>query len=114
MLLLEVARFLRKRDYLIQDERKREVMYKTDTTSSVVNYVRSDGLVVARPLRKLKVAGSTPAGIDRFSGSENRRHGWHIIWHVKDPSSINLALVLWIKLNHGNIGIRQELELKIN
>ncbi|GFW33519.1 HTH_48 domain-containing protein [Trichonephila clavipes] len=40
---------------------------------------RFGGLEVARPLRKPEVAGSTPAGVDRFSGCENRRHVCHMI-----------------------------------
>ncbi|GFT23717.1 hypothetical protein TNCV_3511791 [Trichonephila clavipes] len=35
-------------------------------------HVNSGGLEVASPLRKSKVAGSTPGGVDRFSGSANR------------------------------------------
>ncbi|GFW68556.1 hypothetical protein TNCV_529111 [Trichonephila clavipes] len=53
------------------------------------------------PPRKPKIAGSTPATVDRFSGSENRWYACHMImWHVKDPLSINLALVRSAKLNH--------------
>ncbi|GFV40288.1 hypothetical protein TNCV_4944951 [Trichonephila clavipes] len=40
------------------------------------NYYREvgfGGLEVAYPLRKLKVAGTTPAGVDRFPRCENRR-----------------------------------------
>ncbi|GFT89894.1 hypothetical protein TNCV_1666171 [Trichonephila clavipes] len=57
------------------------------------------------PLHKPMVAGSIPAGGDRFSGCENRRH--MIMWHTKDSLSINLALVLTAIMR-----IRRELELK--
>ncbi|GFW91719.1 hypothetical protein TNCV_4501381 [Trichonephila clavipes] len=44
--------------------------------------VGSGGLEVACPLHKPKVACSTLAVIDRFSGCENRRHACHMItWH---------------------------------
>ncbi|GFV55833.1 hypothetical protein TNCV_3321221 [Trichonephila clavipes] len=67
--------------------------------------VGSGGLEVALPLRKPKVVGTTPPGVDTFSGCENRRHAYRmIIWHVKDPLSINLSLVLLVKLNHSNVG----------
>ncbi|GFT11893.1 hypothetical protein TNCV_1924001 [Trichonephila clavipes] len=47
------------------------------------------------PLRKRKAAGSTPGGVDRYSGCENHRHACHtIMGHVNDPLSINLALIL--------------------
>ncbi|GFV30258.1 hypothetical protein TNCV_97331 [Trichonephila clavipes] len=61
----------------------------------------SGGLEVVYPLRK--VAGLSPAGVDRFSGCKNRRHACHVImWHVKDPLRIDSALILSEKLNHGN------------
>ncbi|GFU44033.1 hypothetical protein TNCV_4963461 [Trichonephila clavipes] len=61
-------------------------------------------------LRKPKVAGLILAGVDRFSGIENRRHEYHMImWHLKDPLSINLTLVLSAIFSN-----RRELELKIN
>ncbi|GFY27085.1 hypothetical protein TNCV_2067061 [Trichonephila clavipes] len=64
----------------------------------------SDGLEVAYPLRKPKVADSIIAGVDRFPGYENRRHACHMImWHAKDSLSIKLALVLSAKLKHGSI-----------
>ncbi|GFU51963.1 SPARC-related modular calcium-binding protein 1 [Trichonephila clavipes] len=51
-----------------------------------------------------KVVGLIPSGVDRFSRGENHRYARHmILWRVKDPISINLALVLVAKLNHGNI-----------
>ncbi|GFS71661.1 hypothetical protein TNCV_4270551 [Trichonephila clavipes] len=56
-------------------------------------------LKVSSPLREPKVEGSIPAGV------------WHTkivvkprrmtMWHVKDPLSINLALVLLTRLNQG-------------
>ncbi|GFT56734.1 hypothetical protein TNCV_1268581 [Trichonephila clavipes] len=42
-------------------------------------YRRHHGLVVACPPRAPKVAGSTSAGVDIFSGCENRRHACHMI-----------------------------------
>ncbi|GFW04332.1 hypothetical protein TNCV_877051 [Trichonephila clavipes] len=30
---------------------------------------------IPKPFRKSKVVGSIPAGVDRFSGCENRKHG---------------------------------------
>ncbi|GFX10457.1 hypothetical protein TNCV_1868521 [Trichonephila clavipes] len=39
-----------------------------------------------------------------FSGCENRSHACHMnMWRMKDPLSVNLALVLSVKLNHDNI-----------
>ncbi|GFY09632.1 hypothetical protein TNCV_381271 [Trichonephila clavipes] len=71
------------------------------------------GLEVACPLRKPKVAGSNPAGVDRFSGCKNRMLTCHMImWYVKDPLNITLALVLSVKLIHGALfRIRREVEL---
>ncbi|GFS89680.1 hypothetical protein TNCV_3787221 [Trichonephila clavipes] len=61
----------------------------------LTSHVSSGGLEVACTLRKHKVVGSTPAGVCRFSGCENRRHVCHIIiWHVKYSLGINLALAL--------------------
>ncbi|GFW58021.1 hypothetical protein TNCV_2741671 [Trichonephila clavipes] len=58
---------------------------------------RLGDLDVECPPRKSKVAGSLPAGVDRFSGCENE--ACHMIMrHVKDTLSISLALVLWAKL----------------
>ncbi|GFV52977.1 hypothetical protein TNCV_2876431 [Trichonephila clavipes] len=72
---------------------------RTKTGSTVIVPVGSE---VACPLRNSEVSGSTAAGVDRFSGCENRRNAYHMImWHVKDPSSINFALVLSEKIKPG-------------
>ncbi|GFS49688.1 hypothetical protein TNCV_4344051 [Trichonephila clavipes] len=55
------------------------------------------GLEVACLLRKPKNVGSILAGVDRFSGSENCKQECHMImWHVKDPLSIHLDMILTI------------------
>ncbi|GFU85884.1 hypothetical protein TNCV_2037151 [Trichonephila clavipes] len=62
---------------------------------------RPCGLEVARPPRNPKVTGAMLARVDIFSGCEYRRHECHMImWHVKYPFSIDLVLVLSVKLNH--------------
>ncbi|GFV19039.1 hypothetical protein TNCV_4759241 [Trichonephila clavipes] len=53
--------------------------------------------------RKPKVESSIPEGVNRFSEWENHRHACHMImWRAKDPLSINLCLVLSVKLHYGN------------
>ncbi|GFU51617.1 hypothetical protein TNCV_82471 [Trichonephila clavipes] len=70
----------------------------------ISSYKNSPPLEIACSLGNPKVVGSTPAGGDRFYGCENRSHTCYMImWHVKVVLSINLALVLPAKLNHGNI-----------
>ncbi|GFU56001.1 hypothetical protein TNCV_1557551 [Trichonephila clavipes] len=76
-----------------------------------LNFVKSrlGGFEVANPLRKSKVASSIPAGVDIFSGYENRRYTCNMImWQVKNPLSINLALVLLEKLNQDGGKKREE------
>ncbi|GFU16769.1 hypothetical protein TNCV_4188781 [Trichonephila clavipes] len=63
-----------------------------------------ESLEVGCSLRNPKVAGSIPVGDDRFFGCENRRYACRMnMWHVKDPRSNNLVLILSEKLNCGNI-----------
>ncbi|GFW86518.1 hypothetical protein TNCV_4333021 [Trichonephila clavipes] len=53
------------------------------------------GLEVVCPLLQSKSEGSIPGGVDRFFGCECPRSACHMImWHVRDPLNINLALVL--------------------
>ncbi|GFU66737.1 hypothetical protein TNCV_2072961 [Trichonephila clavipes] len=67
------------------------------------------GLEVACPPRRPKAGGSIPAGVDRFSECEGRRHACHMkIWHVKDPYSPCLALIILAKLNHINISFNEK------
>ncbi|GFW88082.1 down syndrome cell adhesion molecule-like protein Dscam2 [Trichonephila clavipes] len=67
-------------------------------------YAGSSGLEVANSNRNPKVAGFIPARVDRFSKCGNRKNACHMFMgHVKDPSSINLALVILAKLNRSNI-----------
>ncbi|GFX13397.1 hypothetical protein TNCV_2191511 [Trichonephila clavipes] len=64
--------------------------------------VHSDGLEVTDPLRKLKIGVSTPSEVNRFSGCENCAHACRtIMWQAKHHLSLNSALVLKSKLNHG-------------
>ncbi|GFS78474.1 hypothetical protein TNCV_3147311 [Trichonephila clavipes] len=65
---------------------------KTIAEQLLLNKDNLDGLEVACLPRKLKVEGSSPAGVDRFSGCENRGHTFlMIIWHVKYPLSVNFT-----------------------
>ncbi|GFV27482.1 hypothetical protein TNCV_2540201 [Trichonephila clavipes] len=61
---------------------------------------RVGGLEVECLPHEPRVLGSISAGVDRFSACDNRRHAYHMFfWHVENPFSINLALVILEKLH---------------
>ncbi|GFS94460.1 hypothetical protein TNCV_2014791 [Trichonephila clavipes] len=65
------------------------------------------GLEIAFPPCKPKVEGWILAGIDKFPGCENHRHACHMImWHVKNPPSINFALMLSATWGRGSLLVK--------
>ncbi|GFU78482.1 hypothetical protein TNCV_2300941 [Trichonephila clavipes] len=58
----------------------------------ILSTCRLDSSDVAFRPQNPKIVGLIPSGVDRFSGCENRKD--MVIWHVKVPLNINLALIL--------------------